>query len=68
MGGDNYQWEKTPLMPLYEKHLKKGRSQQMAVKQAGIDGGWLLKKVIDDDKRRFNSRIRHLNREYLWVR
>lgn len=37
LGGENYFWQGTPLFALYEKTKD--------VKQAGIDAGWLLKKV-----------------------
>jgi len=63
LGRDNCYWEETPLMPLYEKH----KSKATAVKDAGKDAGWLLKKVILEDKRTFNTKTEQLIRQYKWV-
>lgn len=65
MGGENFYWEENPLFALWEKHKHKGEKE--AVKSAGIDAGWLLKKVIIDDCRTFESRIEARTRQYLWV-
>lgn len=65
MGGDNYYWQGTPMIALYEKHH--GTSAD-PVKQAGQDGGWLLKAMIREDRRRFETREEHLNREYRWLK
>ena len=67
MGGDNYYWQGTPLLPLYEKHEKKGKDWESAVKDAGKDSGWLLKKVICDDKRTFETKKEELIRKYRWI-
>lgn len=63
MGGDNYYWEGTPLLVLYEKH----KDKETAVEDAGKDAGWLLKKVVYDDKRHFNTKKEHLIRKYKWI-
>ena len=63
MGGDNYYWEGTPLIPLYEKHV----AAPDAVERAGKDGGWLLKKMIDADTRKFETKKEELIRKYRWV-
>ncbi len=63
MGGENYYWQGTPLIPLYEKH----QAVADAVERAGKDGGWLLKHVIDIDKRRFETREAELIRQYRWI-
>ena len=65
MGGDNSNWDGTPLSKLYEKHA--GLSDPAAIEQAGKEGGWLLKRVISDDRRRFDTRIAELIRQYLWI-
>jgi hypothetical protein len=44
MGGDNFDWNGTPLQVLYNKHASKGKNYETAVKDAGKDSGWLLKK------------------------
>ncbi|EKB55933.1 hypothetical protein [Bergeyella zoohelcum] len=59
MGGDNYYWEGTPLIALWEKHKDVGA--------AGKDAGWLLKKVINNDKRTFETKKEELVRKYKWV-
>jgi hypothetical protein len=64
MGGDNFYWEDTPLMVLYEKHKNAGSND--AVKSAGKDSGWLLKKVVKADKREFETKEESLVRKYLW--
>jgi hypothetical protein len=63
MGGENYYWQGTPLMPLYEKH----EAAADAVERAGKDGGWLLKHVIDIDLRKFETKKAKLIRQYRWV-
>jgi len=65
MGGENFYWEENPLFVLWEKHKHKGEKE--AIKAAGIDAGWLLKKVIIDDIRTFESKIEARTRKYLWV-
>jgi hypothetical protein len=64
MGGDNFFWDGTPLDTLFEKHEP---SSQDPTKQAGQDGGWLLKSVIHRDRRNFETREEHMIREYRWV-
>lgn len=66
MGGDNFYWEGTPLYCLFQKHKKKGKNDQDAVTAAGKDSGWILKKVIDQDKREFETKIEELIRKYRW--
>ncbi len=58
LGGDNFYWEGTPMYALYEKSKD--------IEQAGKDAGWLLKKVINDDKRFFNTKKHGRVREYCW--
>jgi hypothetical protein len=63
MGGDNYDWDGTPLIDLYEKY----RGANDAVERAGKDGGWLLKRVISDDPRIFETRKAEMIRQYRWI-
>ena len=63
MGGSNYDWHGTPLMTLYEKH----EDAPDAIQRAGKDGGWLLKRVIDNDRRKFESKKEELIRKYRWI-
>ena len=63
MGGDNFHWQGTPLMKLYDKHQNK----EDATKLAGKDAGWLLKAVIKEDKRIFETKVDGRIRQYRWV-
>lgn len=67
MGGENYYWEGTPLFVLYSKHESKGKDWETAVKDAGKDSGWILKKLIDQDKRQFETKKEELIRKYRWT-
>ena len=64
MGGDNTEWAGTPLLALYLKHEQ---TSSDPVRQAGQDGGWLLKRTIQEDLRHFETREQHLIREYRWL-
>lgn len=63
MGGENYYWQGTPLITLYEKH----EDAVDAVQRAGRDGGWLLKRVIDNNSRKFKTKKEELIRKYSWI-
>lgn len=69
IGGDNYYWQGTPLMPLYE-YYRDGRddaaSVQYAIEEAGKAAGRLLKEVLVIDKRTFDTRD-GFTREYRWT-
>jgi len=57
MGGENSsEWDNTPLAILPKKHLDAGKNSEDAFKAAGIDSGWLLKKVIHGDTRGFETK------------
>lgn len=62
MGGANFDWNNTPLYPLYLKHLTLKKNNP--VKSAGKDCGWLLKKAIILDKRNFETKQFLFNRQY----
>lgn len=64
-GGDNYDWNGTPLIVLYDWHETNGSSDP--VKMAGKDLGWLLLGVLKRDSRLFETR-KGYTREYLWVK
>jgi hypothetical protein len=64
MGGENFDWASTPLMPIYSKHHPAADATQ----SAGKDCGWLLKRVINDDVRNFETRHAELIRQYRWAR
>lgn len=67
MGGTNYFWRGTPLIALWNKHKIAGLSNDDAVEAAAKDGGWLLKRVIDDDRRTFETNKEALVRMYRWT-
>lgn len=54
LGGDNFYWEGTPLLALYKKHVKLGTPDPVGA--AAKDAGWMLKFVIEQDKRRFHTK------------
>lgn len=58
LGGDNYYWQRTPMIALYEKSEN--------VEQAGKDAGWLLKRVLNDDKRTFEVSTDGRVKMYRW--
>ena len=64
MGGENFYWEGTPMYALYEKH----KGKKNATELAGRDGGWILKKVISNDKRTFETKKEDMTRKYKWIK
>jgi len=66
LGGENYYWEKTPLYGLYEKYINKGNDSDTSITKAAVDAGRLLKKVISEDKRVFDTEVFGLVRHYRW--
>ena len=69
VGGINYYWGGTPLDALYQKHIRKGKTQQDAIKAAGRDLGWLLKAVLNDDKDKRKFKVGNAGRVngYTWI-
>ncbi len=67
MGGENFEWGGTPLISLYEKHIAKSKSDDFAVAEAGKDLGWILKNVLDEDKRSFRSSKKGMTKGYTWI-
>lgn len=65
-GGDNFDWSGTPMTVLYEKHRTKGKSDSDSISDAGKDAGWILKNVIDTDRRQFETKKEELIRKYRW--
>ena len=66
VGGDDFDWQGTPLIALYDKYAAGGRAD--AVERAGIDLGWLLKGVLADDRRAFEEGRAGMVKVYRWVR
>ena len=68
LGGLGSDWTGTPMIVLYEKHINQGKDEEQAIADAGKDAGWLLKSVIDQDIRTFETREANLIRNYRWMR
>lgn len=69
MGDNNFDWHDTPLIVLFEKHrYNLQKSEEDAIRDAGKDAGWLLKKVISEDNRIFDTKKENLIRQYQWVK
>lgn len=67
IGGDNYFWQGTPLMRLYEYYLNDSRGNgEYAVEEAGKAAGRLLKKVLFEDRRVFDTQDGY-TRIYRWT-
>jgi hypothetical protein len=66
MGGDNRDWKGTPLFVLYNKHICDGKTDEESFELAGRDSGWLLKKTIQEDSRKFESKEEDIIRKYRW--
>jgi hypothetical protein len=66
MGGDNRDWKPTPLQILYDKHIQNSKNSAEAFDLAGKESGWILKKVINDDHRNFETTKDDI-RKYRWL-
>ncbi len=67
VGGENFDWNGTPLQVLYNKHISVGKTHEAAVEDAAKDLGWLVKAVLDEDKRTFEVGKAGLVSSYKWV-
>ncbi len=69
VGEQNHQWEGTPLIVVYEHYraTNPNKSKRYAEKQAAKAIGHMLKRVIVDDKRTFDTSIRARVRHYKWT-
>lgn len=67
LGGDNYYWQDTPMMALYEYYLDGiDDNHDYAVEEAGKAAGRLLYQLLLDDKREFRT-WKEYTRMYLWT-
>ena len=53
VGGENWDWDGTPIYHLFLKHQEKGKSNEVAMADAAKDAGWILKAVLDGDNRHY---------------
>ncbi len=67
VGGENFDWDGTPLFVLYEKHIRQGKSNSEAIAAAAKDLGWLTKTALAQDKRTFIPSKAGLVSHYRWV-
>ena len=67
LGGDNYYWQDTPMMALYE-YYRNGddANNEYAIEEAGKAAGRLLYQMLYDDKREFQTWIEY-TRMYRWT-
>lgn len=67
IGGDNYDWNGTPLINLYNYYLDGNEENtEYAIEEAGKAAGRLLKGILIEDKRSFETR-EGFTREYRWT-
>ena len=67
LGGDNYFWQGTPLYALYTHYLEGNiDNHDYAVEEAGKAAGRLLKQVLINDKRIFDTQEGY-TRMYIWT-
>ena len=66
VGGENTNWDGTPLDVIYKKHLHEKTSDE-AFKQAAKDIGWIMKSMIFEDKRLFETKKEGMVRKYRWI-
>jgi len=68
MGGLNRDnWTNTPLGVLYDKHINDGKDHEEAWALAGQEEGKILKKVIQNDQRQFETEESFPARKYRWI-
>ena len=68
IGGDNFFWEGTPLFRLYEYyHNGDEQNAEYAKNEAGKAAGHLLKRVLIEDKRIFDTTEGFRTRCYVWT-
>ena len=70
LGGDNYYWQDTPMISLYE-YYRDGNddnddNNQYAVEEAGKASGRLLYQLLFYDKRTFETWVEY-TRMYRWT-
>lgn len=64
-GGENKDWRGTPLQVIYEYYAQKGYFD--ADKRAARDVGWLLKTVLQEDKKLLYDEKKEYIKEYCRV-
>ena len=67
LGGVNYDWRGTAIQVLPTKYQEKGKSVKDSISLAGKAVGTILKRVLDDDPRKFEIRDGFKTKEYCWT-
>ena len=68
LGGANFNWQGTPLQPLYVYYMERSNHDDAySVKQAGRAAGHLLKRVLIEDSKRTYETHKGYTRQYRWV-
>ena len=66
IGGVNQDWKCYPLEVLYRRCIKAGRDHDHAFAQAARDAGNILKRVLSEDNRTFETMEMGRTRSYRW--
>lgn len=66
LGGENSNWQGTPLQALFDYYFGRRQDEDYAIHQAGKAVGWILLSVLIADHRVFETR-KGYTREYLWT-
>ena len=65
MGGENFDWNGTPMQDLFEAY----RGRDDALKVTAKSAGWLLKTAIKEDPyRRYETKKEAFTRKYRWIK
>lgn len=65
---ENKDWSNTPLIYLYTRRISSGMTDAEAHKQARLDLGKILKSVVHDDVRYYETRLINARRNYRWLK
>lgn len=63
-GGENFNWTGTQMRKLCGKHKSKGKTHVSTIKDAGKDAGWILKRILDKEQRRFETKVEESIKKY----
>lgn len=66
IGKNNFYWEHYPLGVLYFRQIDAGKTDGEAFEQAAKDAGTILKKVLADDDKTFETQEGY-TRSYRWI-
>jgi len=67
LGDNNFYWQRTPMIALYDYYLEQGnQDENYAFEEAGKAAGRILKQVLDDDKRIF-VQVEGRSASYYWT-